>query len=45
MAQPLNILMAGGWNHATSRGNRREALFLTNADRKRFLGLVDGLDR
>ena len=45
MARPLKILMAGGWYHVTSRGNRREALFLNNTDRKRFLGLVDGLDR
>ena len=43
MARPLRILMAGGWDHVASRGNRREALFLTDADRKKFLGLVADL--
>jgi hypothetical protein len=29
MARPLRILLAGGWYHVVSRGNRREALFWT----------------
>ena len=32
--------MAGGWYQVTSRGNRREAIYRTDADRRRFLGLV-----
>src|SRR6267378_53201 len=40
MARPLRILLAGGWYHVSSRGNRREALFVNDADRRRFLGLV-----
>jgi REP element-mobilizing transposase RayT len=32
--------LAGGWFHLTSRGNRRESLYRTDADRRRFLGLV-----
>ena len=40
MARQLRILLAGGWYHVSSRGNRREALFLDDADRRRFLGLV-----
>ena len=40
MARALGILLAGGWYHVTSRGNRREAIFREDADRRRFLGLV-----
>lgn len=40
MARPLRILLAGGWYHVTSRGNRREAIYRTDTDRRRFLGLV-----
>jgi REP element-mobilizing transposase RayT len=40
MARALRILLAGGWYHVTSRGNRREAIYRTDADRTRFLGLV-----
>ncbi|HXJ61538.1 MAG TPA: hypothetical protein VNU68_33260, partial [Verrucomicrobiae bacterium] len=40
MARPLRVLMAGGWYHVSSRGNRRAALFLHEADRRRFLGLL-----
>jgi len=38
MARPLRILIAGGWYHVVSRGNRRADLFLDDADRRRFLG-------
>jgi REP element-mobilizing transposase RayT len=40
MARPLRILVAGGWYHVTSRGNRREAIYRADTDRRRFLGLV-----
>ena len=40
MSRPLRILVAGGWYHIVSRGNRREALFLDDADRRRFLALM-----
>jgi putative transposase len=40
MASPLRILVAGGWNHATSRGNRLEAIYRSDTDRRRFLDLV-----
>jgi hypothetical protein len=32
--------VAGGWYQVTNRGNRREAIYRTDADRRRFLGLV-----
>ena len=40
MARPLGILVAGGWYQVSSRGNRGEAIYRTDADRRRFLGLV-----
>jgi REP element-mobilizing transposase RayT len=40
MARPSRILVAGGWYQVTRRGNRREAIYRTDADRRRFLGLV-----
>jgi len=43
MARPLRILVAGGWYHVTSRGNRRQTLFHNDTDRRRFLGLVEQL--
>jgi hypothetical protein len=43
MARPLRILVAGGWYQVTSRRNRREAIYRTEADRRRFLGLVSEL--
>jgi REP element-mobilizing transposase RayT len=42
MTRPLRIQVAGGWYHLTSRGNRGEAVYRTEADRRRFLGLVAG---
>jgi REP element-mobilizing transposase RayT len=30
--------MAGGWYQAVNRGNRRDAIFRTDTDRRRFLG-------
>ncbi len=43
MARPLRIWVAGGWYHVTARGNRQEEIFRTDLDRRRFLGLVEGL--
>jgi REP-associated tyrosine transposase len=43
MARPLRLLVAGGWYHVTSRGNRRQTLFHTDKDRRRFLGMVEQL--
>jgi hypothetical protein len=40
MARPLRILVAGGWYQVTSRRNRREAIYRSDADRRRFLGWV-----
>jgi REP element-mobilizing transposase RayT len=40
MARPLRILLAGGWYHVTSRGNRRQAIYRTDPGRRRFMGLV-----
>jgi REP element-mobilizing transposase RayT len=38
MARKVRVVVAGGWYHGVNRGNRREALFRTNTDRRRFLG-------
>jgi REP element-mobilizing transposase RayT len=43
MARPLRILLPDAWYHVTSRGNRREAIYRKDTDRRRFLGLVAGL--
>ena len=40
MARPLRIEFPGGVYHITSRGDRREAIFLTEADRVFFLELL-----
>jgi REP element-mobilizing transposase RayT len=40
MARKRRILVAGGWYHVVNRGNRREALFRSDTDRRRFLGRV-----
>ena len=40
MARALRLLIAGGWYHVMSRGNRRENLFRDDDDRRRFLGLL-----
>jgi putative transposase len=43
MARPLRIDVAGAWFHAMNRGHRGGALFLDDADRRRFLGALSGL--
>ncbi len=39
MARPLRIELAGGLYHVTSRGDRREDIFLDDADRLAWLGV------
>ncbi|PYJ01489.1 MAG: hypothetical protein DMF00_04750 [Verrucomicrobia bacterium] len=41
MARPLRIEYPGAIYHVLSRGDRREAIFRTEADRKLFLNLLD----
>ena len=41
MARPLRIEYPGAIYHVLSRGDRREAIFRTEADRKLFLDLLD----
>lgn len=38
MARKLRVVVAGGWYHVLNRGNHREAIFLSDTDRRRFLG-------
>jgi REP element-mobilizing transposase RayT len=40
MARPLRLEVSGGLYHVTSRGNRREHIYLGDDDRRLFLGLV-----
>ena len=41
MARPLRIELAGGLYHVTSRGDRREAIYLNDADRRAWLETLD----
>lgn len=40
MARPLRVDVAGAWYHVMNRGHRGEALYLDDADRRRFLVAV-----
>ena len=40
MARPLRIELAGGLYHVTSRGDRREAIYLDDGDRRGWLDLL-----
>lgn len=40
MARPLRIEYAGALYHVTSRGDRREAIYLSDADRRAWLGIL-----
>jgi len=40
MARPLRVELAGGLYHITSRGNRREAIFLDDVDWSAWLKLL-----
>ena len=44
MARPLRFEGAGYWFHVTARGNARGRLFLDDADRRHFLGLLSELE-
>ena len=39
MAKPLRIELAGGLYHVTSRGDRREEIYLTDEDRAAWLDI------
>lgn len=39
MARPLRIELSGGLYHVTSRGDRREDIYFSDADRKAWLAL------
>ncbi|GGO80945.1 hypothetical protein GCM10011348_18810 [Marinobacterium nitratireducens] len=41
MARPLRLEFAGALYHVTSRGNRREAIYESDDDRRLFLGVLD----
>jgi putative transposase len=41
--RPLRLRPAGGIFHITARGNRRQAIFLADADRERFLRLLENV--
>lgn len=40
MARPLRVLVPGGVHHVISRGTERTDLFLDDADRRAFLGIL-----
>ena len=40
MARPLRLELAGGLYHVTSRGNRREDIYVDNQDREEWLSLL-----
>lgn len=41
MARPLRIELASGWYHVTSHGDRREAVYLIDADRRAWLDTLN----
>ncbi len=43
MARPLRIEVAGGLYHVTSRGDRREDIFLDDADRLAWLDSMQAI--
>jgi putative transposase len=45
MARPLRIQIAGGTYHVTSRGNRRQAIYQDDDDRRQFLAFHDRVVR
>lgn len=40
MARPLRLELAGGLYHVTARGNRREAIYFSDRDRRAWLALL-----
>ena len=45
MARPLRLAFPGAVYHLTSRGNARQRIFLSNADRELFLSTLSGVVR
>jgi len=45
MTRPLRVDIADGWYHVTSRGVNKQALFLSDLDRRFFLRLLDKCSR
>lgn len=43
MARKHRVVVAGGWYHVMNRGNRQEAIFRTDTDRRRFFGRLPEL--
>jgi REP element-mobilizing transposase RayT len=43
MARPLRLEFAGAIYHLTSRGNARQKVFFTDADRELFLSTLTGV--
>lgn len=43
MARPLRVHVPDGWYHVMSRGNGSKAIFHSDTDRRRFLGLISEL--
>jgi len=43
MARPLRIDLSGTWYHVMNRGHRGGPLYLTDEDRRRFLGTLSEL--
>jgi REP element-mobilizing transposase RayT len=41
MARPLRIHVAGGWYHVTARGQRRDVIFESDGDCRKFLELLE----
>ena len=40
MARPLRLELAGGLYHVTSRGDRREAIYIDDEDREKWLEIL-----
>jgi hypothetical protein len=45
MARPIRIEFAGALYHVTSRGDRKEDIYLDNTDRERFLLLLQQITK
>ena len=45
MARPLRLEFSGAVYHLTSRGNARQKIFFTDADRELFLSTLSGVVR
>jgi len=45
MVRKLRVVVAGGWYHGVNRGNRREVIFRSDTDRRRFLSRLAELPK